>query len=61
MNFLVFDDVLKDPKSYVEQVLKGDFEDVQAFRLVMMMNFRNSLKCFFLIIKSILISLENRH
>jgi len=29
MNFLVFDDVLKDPKSYVEQVLKGDFDDVQ--------------------------------
>lgn len=29
MNFLVFDDVLKDPKSYVEQALKGEFDDVQ--------------------------------
>ena len=36
MNFLVFDDVLKDPRSYVQEVLKGDFDDVrdgsQTFR-----------------------------
>jgi hypothetical protein len=29
MNFLVFDDVLKDPSSYVKETLSGKFDDVK--------------------------------
>ena len=28
MNFLVFDDVLKDPRSYVNDILEGGFDDI---------------------------------